>query len=53
MLPLVARGLQRLEQGRHPGDQLVYHAAIMADRRRACSCPDPDLAAPGGAGDPA
>ena len=31
VLPLVARGLQRLEQRRHAGDQLVDHAAIMAD----------------------
>jgi hypothetical protein len=28
--PLVASGLQRAEQGRHPGDQLVDHGAIMA-----------------------
>jgi hypothetical protein len=28
--PLVAVGLKRLKQGRHPGDQLVDHAAIMA-----------------------
>jgi hypothetical protein len=28
--PLVTLGLQRLEHGRHPGDQLIDHAAIMA-----------------------
>jgi hypothetical protein len=28
--PLVAVGLQRLEQGRHPRDQLVDHVAIMS-----------------------
>jgi len=31
-LPPVARGLQRLKQGGHPGDQFLDHAAIMADR---------------------
>src|SRR5262249_62073391 len=30
--PLVTGGLQRFEQGRHPADQLLDHAAIMADR---------------------
>jgi hypothetical protein len=35
--PLVAAGLERLEQGRHPGDQLVDHAAIMAVNATAAS----------------
>jgi hypothetical protein len=34
MLPPVALRLQRLEQGRHPADQLLHHAAIMARRPR-------------------
>src|SRR5207248_861851 len=35
--PLVAVGLQRAEHGRHPGDQLVDHAAIMAVAAASCA----------------
>jgi hypothetical protein len=31
ILPLIAGGLQRFEQGRHPDDQLLHHAAIIAE----------------------
>ena len=35
--PLVASGLQRAEHGRHPGDQVVDHAAIMSAAAAACA----------------
>ena len=35
--PLVASGLQRAEHGRHPGDHVVDHAAIMSAAAAACA----------------